>query len=382
MSESVEILPSWPPFPRAADILDCLPDGVLVVDQAGRIVAANPVACDIFGYERLQGEHLESLVPDCLRATHMDHRREYHANPATRSMRGKVLPGRCADGTHAPVEVKLTTARFGEATYAVAIVTDVRQRLNQQAESVAWDRMLSAETLIGMVLHEISTPLAAATANFSVLIERLDACSFDDPEVFESLSETSFSLEHLADVVRDLGALTGSHRNRSNSLRELLERGWRLCRPGHTAGLELEVDATLRVQGHQTLLVQVFVNLFQNALDAMKDLGRPQVMVRARPIDGRVHIDFCDVGPGIEAAVRPRVFDPYFSTKGRDRISGMGLPVCRAIVEAAEGSLDLADVPGWATTFRVILPRASDHPTEDVPPAVSSREETFAARSR
>jgi PAS domain S-box-containing protein len=344
--------------PRAEDVLALLPEGVLVVSEVGTILMANAAACEMFGHPDLAGLSLQDLVPGALGEAPVDPRRAPRAAPRPRSRTGKVLQGRHADGSPLSVEVKVSASAGGGGT--IVIVSDVRERLSQEPGARAGDRMLSAEALIDMVLHEISRPLLTATARFADLIDDLDPDDLDDDGLFDRLSEASFALEHLEDVIRDLGALSRRDETRSWPLLDLVKRGWRLASPLQLSAVDLSISPKLRVHGPPTLLVQVFVNLFRNAIEAVDVVKRGTLSVRAEAGEDEVTLDFSDRGGGIEPDARLRIFEPYFSTKPRDRVSGLGLPVCRTIVEAAGGRLQLVDSPGWATTFRVVLRRAEE----------------------
>lgn len=113
------------------------PDGILIIDQIGRIVFANRQATELFGYalEELHGQRVEVLIPEHKRAMHIIHREIYQEHPDTRPMgSGLDLAGRRRDGSTFPVEISLSLLGTGEGNLVVAVVRDVsRQRRAEEA---------------------------------------------------------------------------------------------------------------------------------------------------------------------------------------------------------------------------------------------------------
>ena len=110
------------------------------------------------------------------------------------------------------------------------------------------------------------------------------------------------------------------------------------------------------MRGDRVLLEQVLLNLLSNSLQAMQQGTPPDrrvVEVEAELREGRVHIRIADHGPGIDAALAEQVFAPFFTTKAGGL--GLGLNICRTIVEAHRGRLSFADRPGGGTVFTLEL---------------------------
>jgi signal transduction histidine kinase len=123
---------------------------------------------------------------------------------------------------------------------------------------------------------------------------------------------------------------------------------------GKSASLTVDVPADLpRVRGSGGELNQVWANLVDNALDAVKDGGR--VMVTARAAGTKVVVRVTDDGPGIPPDVKSRIFDPFFTTKPVGMGTGLGLDIVRRLVDRNDGSIEVESEPG-RTEFRVALP--------------------------
>jgi len=117
-------------------------------------------------------------------------------------------------------------------------------------------------------------------------------------------------------------------------------------------------DGLPTVPGRQALLGQVFLNIVLNACEAQPDGGEVRLAARAVAGDG-VEIEIADRGPGIGRDEAPRVFEPFYSTKGS---TGLGLSTCYAIVEQHRGTIEVEPRPGGGALFRVRMPAASSPP--------------------
>jgi signal transduction histidine kinase len=116
-------------------------------------------------------------------------------------------------------------------------------------------------------------------------------------------------------------------------------------------------DDLPKVHGVGAELNQVWMNLIDNAVDAVADNGHVEVTAGQAP--GRVVVRIVDDGPGIPAEIRGRIFDPFFTTKGVGKGTGLGLDIVRRLLQKHAGELELESRPG-RTEFRVSLPAASD----------------------
>jgi len=105
----------------------------------------------------------------------------------------------------------------------------------------------------------------------------------------------------------------------------------------------------------QTELQQVFLNLINNALDAMNQTGG-SLKISSHLADDKVLIEVADTGPGIPRANLARIFDPFFTTKPVGKGTGLGLSICYGIIKKMGGEIDVNSVVDMGTTFRIQLP--------------------------
>jgi signal transduction histidine kinase len=122
-----------------------------------------------------------------------------------------------------------------------------------------------------------------------------------------------------------------------------------------------DFQATREIEADRTRLGQVFLNLLQNAIDACAAMpgGAHRIAVRTRDIAFGVRVEIEDTGPGVPAELASSIFAPFFTTKSQTAGTGLGLYISRQIVAEHDGRLELVQVPGSGTIFRVDLPGRS-----------------------
>jgi signal transduction histidine kinase len=124
--------------------------------------------------------------------------------------------------------------------------------------------------------------------------------------------------------------------------------------------LDLEPSIGAVVLANEEQLVQVFMSLLLNAMDAMREQGT--VEIRTRWGEGRASVlaEVVDHGEGIRRADLPKIFEPFFTTKAPGRGTGLGLSICYAIVAQHGGRIEVDSTPGEGSVFRIVLPRADE----------------------
>ena len=234
------------------------------------------------------------------------------------------------------------------------------------------DRLASLGTMAATLGHEISNPMTYVLMSTDFLERELVALSKELPEgrltgVLDGLGELRAGADRVTNVVRALriaarGEWGGSSRL---SLAPVLSTA------AIIAGGEIRLRAQLReafgatplIQGDETKLTQVFVNLLVNAAQAMQDVTpyRNEIELRSStdPV-GHAVVEIHDTGCGIPDELQARVFDPFYTTKPVGLGTGLGLFVSRSIVEAHGGSITFESEVGRGTTFRVSLPPAPE----------------------
>lgn len=248
-------------------------------------------------------------------------------------------------------------------------LTETTTRLTQtQAQLVRSERMASVGRLAAGVAHEIGNPIAALIGMQDLL---LDGQLPPETQV-DFLGRMRRETERIHAVVRDLLDFARPEGNLAPEGNALATAGVRAVvedvidlvrpqKPFHTVDIQTDVEASLHVALPAPRLTQVLLNIVLNAGAATASMHRAggRVSIRARSVHGRVRIEVEDNGPGIAPELRDRLFEPFATTKGVGEGTGLGLAVCRGLVESAGGEVGVDSSYRDGARFYVELPAAA-----------------------
>jgi two-component system, LuxR family, sensor kinase FixL len=356
-------------------VLECVPDAIVIVDRVGgEIVYVNRVAEELFGYERseLIGKPVEQLLPARFRNAHEEHRVEYHAQPRTRPMGiGLELFAAKKGGEEFPVEISLSPLTDGGRTYAVTAVRDVTERkaIERRASLFrrAKEELRERDAFLSIVSHELRTPVAALQLRLEMLHRAADRSS--QGPLQQQYVESMGTLERLARRISLLvSGLLDVSRMRQGPLElnteevdlaEVARQTVDLLREEFTrAGSEVVLEPVAPVVGRwdRLRIEQVLTNLLVNAIKFGAG-ERIDVSVRGDVRSARLTVR--DHGIGIAPEDQARVFARFERASPTDNFGGLGLGlfICRQIIEAHGGTIDVESAPGFGSTFTVELPR-------------------------
>jgi two-component system sensor kinase FixL len=353
--------------------LDSSPDAMLLIDQRGAICYANESSSRMFGHpvEELLGASFEILIPERLRQAHQAQRESHIADPRTRPMAGQTdLTAWHRDGHEFPVEISLSSVRGETGPQVFCHIRDLTESRRREAEFARLrqelthvSRVTTMGELSASFAHEINQPLAGILSNAQAAQRFLNRPEPDLAEIGSAL----------ADIVEDGQRASGVIRH----MKELMQRGItervsfdlavaireilgllriETLRKGVVVRSELPSDLP-PVLGDRVQIQQVVMNLILNAIEAMKG-NRPgdrEVVVRAMlPGDGTAVVSIEDRGEGLDEQTLERVFEPFFTTKSGGM--GMGLYICRSILQAHHDRLWATANPERGVTFHFNLP--------------------------
>ncbi len=370
---------------RAA--VESSPNGMVMVDERGRIILVNREVERMFGYERseLLGRSIEILVPERFRDGHPAFRRGFYADPRSRAMgAGRDLFGLRKDGSEIPVEIGLNPIETDEGLVVLSSIVDIsarksaeeeRQRLEQQLRQA--QKMEAVGTLAGGIAHDFNNILGAIIGYAELLETALatDRARVDLADLIAQAERGRHLVERLLAFSRRQEAV-----RRPLSMDQSLEEIRRLLRATLPATIDIQVSVASplpRVLADGTAIQQVMMNLGTNAAHAMPGGGR--LDIRAEPFyvrdsKARAHpelregphllVSVSDTGVGMDQATLERALEPFFTTKAPGRGSGLGLSMVHGIMQEHEGGLEVESEKGRGTTIRCFFPVMEDTTAE------------------
>ena len=219
------------------------------------------------------------------------------------------------------------------------------------------ERLTTAGRLAAGIAHEINNPLEGMANYLSLARGALERGDVESAR--RRLESVRQGLDRAALVVRQVLAHADPAKapRTAVDINRILAESTEFVRSRpEFAGVRFEsalAPAPLTVEGNPIMLGQVVLNLIVNACEAQP--GGGEVRVSSEPVEGSVRAEVADRGPGIAAADRERIFEPFFSTKNS---TGLGLSICHAIVRQHGGRLEARPRPGGGTVFQMTLPTA------------------------
>ena len=264
-----------------------------------------------------------------------------------------------------------------------------RERSKLREQLLLSDRLISIGTLAAGVAHEINNPLAYVLGNVEFAIERLSGAANDQgllPEdcadLLRALYQVREGSERIRVTTRDLRVFCRTEEaapaavDVQRVLDSAISMAWNEIR--HRARIVRDFEPVASVDGNESRLGQVFLNLLINAAQAIEDgdPNRDEICVRTRAADGGLTVEIVDSGRGMSPEVLAQLFQPFFTTKPIGVGTGLGLSICRGIVEELGGRIEIESALGQGTTVRVRLPAGRHEPRVTLsrpPPAPAKR---------
>jgi signal transduction histidine kinase len=251
-------------------------------------------------------------------------------------------------------EIGLLADSFNNMSRQMA--EDIERLRSMNDQLMRADRLAAMGTIAAGVAHEVNNPLAS----ISSLIQMIRSRDGVDAETVEELDMIASQIHRIARVTKDLTEFSRVRPARVSAVdvASVIDSALRLARFDEgfqrlSVSIEKQ-DGRPEVEADPDQLQQVFLNLFLNARDAMPDGG--EISIGIRHESDSVIATVSDTGPGMDEAASKRAFDPFFTTKPAGKGTGLGLPVCYAIVTAHNGTIDVGTNPAGGATIMVALP--------------------------
>jgi two-component system NtrC family sensor kinase len=344
------------------EVVDAISPALCIVDRSGAIRRANRAFADLVNAPpaSLIGRPWQAFAPP---EWSLELQRALDQQGA-----GREVELRTGERTYAVTAVPINST---DRSAVVLLFDDQTERRRLQDQLIQSEKMSAIGQLIAGIAHDLNNPLTSVVGFADFLTEVPNVPS----SIREPLTVVRDEAERASSIVRNLlgFARKQEHQRRPTALKPLLDATFVLLRNqlmAQRVDAEIDIEPDLPMPDiDPNQIQQVFVNLINNAAQAIASTGRPgNIVVRARRwLDG-VAIDVIDDGPGMSESLAAQVFEPFFTTKAEGEGTGLGLSISQGIVKEHGGRIMLSSEEGRGSTFTVQLPLStrSAAPPEDV----------------
>jgi two-component system sensor kinase FixL len=354
-------------------LLDAAVDGIVAIDQRGKIIRFNKAAEEMFGYKASEvvSKPLNILMETTEARTHQGFVERYLRTGSRHIIgRGREVIARRSNGTLFPAALSVGEAKSPAGLRFVGLIRDLTNEKQAEAEAMRHrEQLMHASRLTTMgemaaaMAHELNQPLSAIATYTAACQRFLNQGSQSHEDVFNSLREIGTQAHRAGQIIQRMRDFTRSRESRRKlvSLADLIEEIRPLAELDAKANdvqLTIDIDPGLPpINADAVQIQQVILNLLRNGMDAMVDAPSILRLLHLHVfMDGEncLRIAITDQGHGVPEEIRQQLFNPFFTTKPTGM--GMGLAISRSIVTAHGGKLDCVNNPDGGATFFFTLP--------------------------
>jgi PAS domain S-box-containing protein len=399
------------------EIFQSMSEGIIMVEESGKIAIANPVAEQLFGYDKngLNGLMMEQLLPERYRKGHVNFRRAFNSDPHPRRMGfGRDLTALRKDGTEFPVEISLSFTQVQGHLLVMAFISDISQRkqaedalkrseeqlivyaaelekkveirteaLNntitkleeevlerKKAEEEARKSLEKERELnelktkfVSIASHEFRTPLSTVMSSAALIQQYKDKNDLD--KVDKHVHRIKSSVNHLTQILNDFLSLGKLEEGKvdikmetvevNNFLNEISEEVQSFLKEGQNINVRCSRDIA-EVDTDARILRNIMFNLISNA-SKYSEPGKP-IDIDCTRENGKVLFSITDHGIGIPKEDQKHLFDRFYraSNAGQVQGTGLGLNIVRRYAELLDGTISFESDYGTGSTFRIAIP--------------------------
>jgi PAS domain S-box-containing protein len=374
VSTTADAKPTPPRPSRHGDglrlILETTLDAVVVLNADGVVADWNDCAVGVFGWSREEaiGRTLaELIIPERYRDAHRNGLRRYLETGQGDVLGRRIeVSGLRKNGEEFPVELSISPLQDGESVLFVGCLRDITERNALHLARVELARvtqMMAMGEMAASIAHEINQPLAAMVANANAGLRWIAPATPDLDEARAALKRVVSEGLRASEVIRGIRSMfkKDDRANAPQDVNQLVREVLTLVRgevENQCVSVHTELfDELPQIPANRVQLQQVILNLTRNAVDAMSAVvNRARILRVKTEIHELDHLLIAveDSGTGIDPQNIDRIFDAFYTTKSHGM--GMGLSICRSIVESHGGRLSVSRGQPHGSIFHVLLP--------------------------
>jgi len=357
---------------RLSQAIEQLGEAIIITDPEGNIEYVNPAFCRMTGY---RADEVRGKTPAIL---HSEMQPPAFYDRLWQTIRaGKIWEGRLVnrrkDGSLYPVIMSIAPIFEQDTiTHFVAVQQDISMQEQLEGQLIQVQKMEAIGTLVGGIAHDFNNMLAGITGNLYLAKRDLP----EHAPARQKLEQIEQLAGRAANMIQQL--LTFARKSpvhmRPLAVTSLIREIGQFLKPTIPENIHFTLRLCaeeLHIQGDETLLHQMIMNLIANARDAVADCPQPRIELSLAPVEldaqaaaeipegyaGRfARISVCDNGEGIDEQAMSRLFEPFFTTKPTGKGTGLGLAMVFGAVRTHHGFIDVHSAPGEGATFHIYLP--------------------------
>src|SRR5262245_56080971 len=362
---------------RLQSILETAPDAIIVIDDRGLIESYSSAAQRLFGFtaEDAIGRNVSILMPSPYRERHDGYLRHYLETGERRIIGiGRVVVGQRKDGTPCPMDPAVCEVGDSGRRLFTGFIRDLTERqLHEsrmqelQAELLHMSRLSDVGQMASAIAHELNQPLTAILNYVQAARRILQSKGLEiPPKAADAMDKAVGQASRASAIVQNLRNFIqkGETERRLEDLNKVVGEATALGLVGaKETGVSVRVDlsaAPLSVFIDKVQIQQVVFNLVRNSIEAMAEAPPPRNLLvstaraSAAADEAMAEVSVADTGPGLAPEIQAQLFQPFQTTKAKGM--GLGLSICRSIIDAHGGRLQAMPNPERGVTFRFTIP--------------------------
>lgn len=349
--------------------VEAAPNAMIMINEHGKIVLVNRQAEALFGYKReeILNQPVEMLVPTRYRQKHPTERKKFWNHPSPRRMGvGRDLYGLTKNGTEVPVEIGLTPVEFSGGRYVISAIVNITERkqaeelLKTQSEQLARSNA-ELEQFAHIVSHDLQSPLRHISTYIDFIKERLgQQLDSQTQQWLNFIVKGSLRMQTLIGGLLAYSRVSQAKAEFSTvdtqqTVQEALGNLQTVIQSTHT-NVSAESLPTLKAEPFR--LIHLFQNLIENAIKFKKKTLDARIQISAKKQGSDWVFSIQDNGIGIDEQYQEKIFVIFQRLHSADEYpgTGVGLAICKKIVEFHKGKIWFKSKAGEGTTFFFSLP--------------------------